>query len=168
MSRQSSLTATQNNIQDIRSHSQNHSFRVPRKPERQFLKEMALARRVITVLVLANALNVVLSCGGGGGGPPPPCSWKTCRHEWRNDWGPGISTGQCVRQHRNAHHIYQDHSQSGNCPASTPCSPSTQYRTMCKYDSNVLSRRALMLIVNFEESRGSPDKAFALEMILNL
>ena len=91
--------------------------------------------RVLFVLVLANTLGGVLSCGGGGGGPPPPCSWQTCRHEWRNDWGPGISTGHCVNQHRNAHHVYDTHQGSGTCPASSSCSPSTQYRTMCKYDS---------------------------------
>ena len=99
---------------------------------------MALPR-LLSVLLFANALGGVLSCGGGSDPspppPPPPCSWQTCSHQWRNDWGPGISTGQCVNQHRNAHHIYSTHHGSGSCPASSSCSPSTQYRTMCKYDS---------------------------------
>lgn len=86
--------------------------------------------RLLSVLVLANALVSVLSCGGGG---PSPCSWTTCRHEWRNDWGPGISQGRCVNQRRNAHHITSSHSGSGSCPSPSGCSPQTQYRTMCKY-----------------------------------
>ena len=89
--------------------------------------------RVLSFLVLANALSGVLSCGGGPS-PPPPCSWQTCSHEWRNDWGPGISTGRCVNQHRNAHNIYTTHHGSGSCPSPSSCNPSTQYRTMCKYD----------------------------------
>ena len=100
--------------------------------------EMTLPR-LLSVLVLANALGGVLSCGGGGNPspppPPPPCSWQTCSHEWRNDWGPGISTGRCVNQYRNAHYRYTTHHGSGSCPAPSWCSSSTQYRTMCKYDS---------------------------------
>ncbi|KAL9972527.1 hypothetical protein ACROYT_G018850 [Oculina patagonica] len=87
---------------------------------------MTLAR-VLTVLVLANAFNVVSSCGGGGG----PCTWTTCRHEWRNDWSPGISQGRCVQQRRNAHHITTTHGGSEPCPPPTHCSPRTQHRTMC-------------------------------------
>lgn len=87
-------------------------------------------QRLLSVLVLANALVSVLSCGSGG---PSPCSWTTCRHEWRNDWGPGISQGRCVNQRRNAHHITSSHSGSGSCPSPSGCSPQTQYRTMCKY-----------------------------------
>lgn len=87
-------------------------------------------RQVLRMLLLANTLGFTMSCGGGGG--PKPCSWTTCRLEWRNDWGPGISTGRCVYQQRNAHHITSSHSGSGSCPASTHCSPSTQSRTMCE------------------------------------
>lgn len=97
---------------------------------RRASNEMALGN-ILGILLLGNALSSVLSCGGGGG-PPPPCSWTTCRHEWRNDWTPGISTGQCVNQHRNAHFITTSHSRSGSCPAPSHCSPSTQNRRMCK------------------------------------
>ncbi|CAH3025007.1 unnamed protein product [Porites evermanni] len=87
---------------------------------------MALSE-ILGILVFVNIFSSVLSCGGG----PKPCSWTTCRHEWRNDWSPGIATGQCTRQRRNAHHIPQSHSGKGSCPSPTHCSPSTQYRTKC-------------------------------------
>ena len=90
--------------------------------------------RVLSVLVLANVLGGVLSCGGGS--PPPPCTWQVCKPEWRDDWVPGEwATGQCVNQRRMAHHIYSQHHGSGSCPAPVHCSPETQHRTMCKYDS---------------------------------
>lgn len=118
--------------------------------------------RVLFGLVLANTLGGVLSCGGGGGGPPPPCSWQTCRHEWRNDWGPGISTGHCVYQHRNAHHIYDTHQGSGSCPASSSCSPSTQHRTMCKYNrGSVPLEHGVDVINNY---RSQAQKPFLLEV----
>ena len=110
--------------------------------------------QVLVVLILANALGSVLSCGGGGG--PSPCSWSTCRSEWRNDWSPGISTGRCVNQRRNAHHIYTSHSGSGSCPASTNCSPQSQSRTMCKCyiglpDAHVVNVKCnLLRILHYE------------------
>ena len=100
---------------------------------RTLLSQRMTLPRLLSVLVLANALSGVLSCGGSS--PPPPCSWQTCRHEWRDDWNPGISTGECVNQRRYAHHAYDTHQGSGSCPAPSPCSPLTQHRTMCKYDS---------------------------------
>lgn len=97
------------------------------------LSQRMTLQRLLSVLVLVNALCGVLSCGGGS--PPPPCSWQTCRQEWRDDWNPSISTGLCVNQRRYAHHVYSTHHGSGSCPATSPCSHSTQHRIMCKYDS---------------------------------
>lgn len=90
---------------------------------------MALSPRVLSVLVLANSLGSVLSCGGG----PKPCSWTTCRLEWRNDWSPSVPSGRCVNQRRNGHHITSKHNGKGSCPSPSPCSPRTQSRTLCKF-----------------------------------
>lgn len=100
---------------------------------RTLLSQRMTLPRLLSVLVLANALSGVLSCGGSS--PPPPCSWQTCRPEWRDDWNPGIITGECVNQRRHAHHAYDTHRGSGSCPAPSPCGPLTQHRKMCKYDS---------------------------------
>ena len=100
--------------------------------------KMALSE-ILGILVFVNIFSSVLSCGGG----PSPCSWTTCRHEWRNDWSPGIATGQCTRQRRNAHHITQSHGGKGSCPSPTHCSPSTQYRTKCKCTMRVINLACL-------------------------
>lgn len=90
---------------------------------------MALSPRALNVFAFANALVSVLSCGGG----PSPCSWTTCRLEWRNDWSPSVPSGHCVNQHRNGHHITSTHNGEGSCPSPSPCSPQTQYKTLCKF-----------------------------------
>ena len=96
---------------------------------------MALGN-ILSVLVLANALSYVLSCGGGS--PPPACSWTECRNEWRNDWSPGIPSGQCIEQTHRAHQTYNSHQGSGSCPTPVPCNPlSLQYRLACKEDTDL-------------------------------
>ena len=124
--------------------------------------------QLLSVLVLANALGGVFSCGGSS--PPPPCSWQTCRHEWRNDWAPGISTGHCVNQHRNAHHIYSEHHGSGSCPAPSSCSPSTQYRTMCKYSIRSVPSTHFVDVYHksIENIQNSLDKAFAFDQLYGI
>ena len=99
-------------------------------------QEMGIVH-LLGILVFVDTLSSVLCCGGGSG--PQPCSYSTCSHEWRNDWSPGISTGRCVGQHRNAHFKYTSHSGSSPCPASRQCNPATQRRTMCEQYRTQLS-----------------------------
>ncbi|KAL9981684.1 hypothetical protein ACROYT_G010424 [Oculina patagonica] len=85
---------------------------------------------LLTVFVLANALDVALSCGGGS--PPTPCSWTVCRSEFRNDWAPGGQQGKCVEQIRRAHEVNNPHHGSGSCPAPQPCGyVPPQHRLYC-------------------------------------
>lgn len=65
------------------------------------------------------------------------CTWKYCRGtEWRNDWAPSITTGKCVKQHRDAHFLYETRKENFICPPPIPCLPPTkQYRTMCELTS---------------------------------
>ena len=88
---------------------------------------MALLQFLIS-LVLGNAFGTVLLPNW------KPCLWRICRgSEWRNDWAPSISQGQCVNQNRNAYHLYSYFSSKYECKASIPCLPQTRHRTMCKY-----------------------------------
>ena len=131
--------------------SQNPSDRVQNVA---FFNKMMLPR-LLPVLVLVDTLSGVFSCGA-----TELCKWNTCTHEWRNYWSPGISTGQCVNQHRNAHHKYTTQEEdSAPCPSPVACSPSTQYRTMCKYDHRSL------LIMNSSVYRNFSDETFAFSQL---
>lgn len=68
------------------------------------------------------------------------CTWKYCRGtEWRNDWAPSITTGKCVKQHRDAHFLYETRKENFICPPPIPClSPTKQYRTMCELTSFII------------------------------
>lgn len=72
--------------------------------------------------------------------PNRPCVTKVCTGcEWRNEWSPGISQGNCVKQHRTEHCSYQTIHGNFFCPPPTICWPKTQSRTMCKYAIVLLS-----------------------------
>ena len=63
------------------------------------------------------------------------CLWSECSgYEWRNDWGPGIPTGNCVNQQRMGHPVYVSHRAKWfkRCPSPIQCLPQAQHRTMCK------------------------------------
>ena len=60
------------------------------------------------------------------------CKYKVCDgYEWKDDWSPSISKGQCVQQIRTGHPKYKTKTAVVCIPI--PCFPSIQTRTKCKY-----------------------------------
>ena len=121
----------------------------------QASQKMALLQ-VLTIVVFANAVDVVLSCGGGSPPPPPPpppppCSWTTCKNVFKDDWAPPKAQGRCVEQLRSAHPDPTLHNGQGSCPAPQPCSNvEPEYRLLCKYEcSYAWSARSSALMDSF-------------------
>ena len=89
--------------------------------------EMALPR-VVTALLFSGYLL-----------PTTLAGLCDCTFEWRNDWSPDISTGNCVRQKRIQHHsgdtsggVIEGGIARYICP--NQCFPEIQSRTMCEYN----------------------------------
>ena len=61
------------------------------------------------------------------------CRYKVCDgYEWKDDWGPSIPKGQCVKQVRFGHPKYRTRT-AVVCPPTFPCTLKVQTRTKCKY-----------------------------------
>ena len=60
------------------------------------------------------------------------CKYKVCDgYDWKDDWRPSISKGQCVQQIRSGHPKYKTKTAVVCVPI--PCFFKMQSRTMCKY-----------------------------------
>ena len=91
--------------------------------------------QVFVFLVLGNGLSNAWTL--------KKCKYKVCNgYEWKDDWSPGISKGQCVQQIRSGHPKYKTKTAIVCVPI--PCFPKIQSRTMCKYCMVNLKLKALL------------------------
>ena len=71
-------------------------------------------------------LNFLVVASGFGHAyiPNRPCTTMVCTGcEWRNNWRPGISQGNCVNQHCTQHCSYKTIHGNFSCPPPVPCFP---------------------------------------------
>ncbi|XP_028391279.1 sushi, von Willebrand factor type A, EGF and pentraxin domain-containing protein 1-like [Dendronephthya gigantea] len=87
--------------------------------------------KVFWICVFVQVLARVQCCSRRRNPPPRPCSWRTCYHDWRDPFTPGVRQGQCVYQSRYSTHLYITNHGTGSCPASSSCDWRCQRRTRC-------------------------------------
>ena len=91
----------------------------------QQITRLVFSLKAILPLQVLNFEFLVVASGFGHAYiPNRPCTTMVSTGcEWRNNWRPGISQGNCVKQHCTQHCSYKTIHGNFSCPPPVPCFP---------------------------------------------